>query len=333
MNIKHIWSTYLLLINSVWLSCNAQPTNPNGEHLVENSPIHYIYQRRYELLELFDEPIFEKQSNPPDLVDFIKENITTPFDNWIEQSRAVEAKFTRSIRRLRATEGNQYSGITNNDIYVQIYASFLSQHSFSNNYARRLLRFTSYDIIRENAEVIFHHLKRSRVNDVPKSELLALTGATIPEIRDLLDNERLELPLHVKARVGDKEAEKALIEKYSQETEDFRKKRDLVYKLLFAGTDNTIRHVVSNFNEPIFSVTSSGCVSRSIRYEILIALRVYHPTEELIGEKLRAVQLSRDPEILNPYLEKVERWLESTYDVTLQHERPGILLTGMCKIY
>jgi len=139
------------------------------------------------------------------------------------------------------------------------------------------------------------------------------------------------LPLHVKARLGNGAAEKKLIEKYSK-VKDYRDKVSCLRQFMYAGTEKTIRHVVQNFNEPIFNLTTSGCVAKSIRLDILSALRVYYPLEELIGKMLGEVEISRDSEILKAYLDEVESWLKRTFKVDYLHERPGLKLAGICKI-
>jgi len=100
---------------------------------------------------------------------------------------------------------------------------------------------------------------------------------------------------------------------------------------MIAGTQQAIRHVVENFNEPIFSVTGTGCVSKSIRHDILSALRVYYPAEELLGKKLSEIERSRDSKKLKEYLDEVEDWVKNTFNVNLIHERPGLTLMGLCK--
>jgi hypothetical protein len=171
------------------------------------------------------------------------------------------------------------------------------------------------------------------------------------------------LPLEFQARLGDTAALKKLIVEYENirnydritqyspnvgwttyfdSREKYRRKSELVGKLLFAGTDG-IRVLIKKFNEPMYydnspypwrektdKMTDSmfltiKCYQEAIRWPILVGLSRYHPTETFFDE-IFSIAEKRYPfadtgpgktydDTLCVLINKFKQWAMATYGV------------------
>jgi len=201
-----------------------------------------------------------------------------------------------------------------------------------NSAVDHLIDDTPFDLIYALTDSIKPYVK-SLPDNSDKFYLLSFLKLTSNEREEILNNKyALSVPLAVKVRFGDQEAEKQLIEQYNNEKK-YKYKERLASELIKSGTENCLKNLIVHFNEPIFEVRQ-GCISESIRYPIIKGLKRHYPYDSLFTRellKVDSVYLPK-PEIVTPYLEKFKTWAYDTYKVKPIDPDPKPILFWYCTI-
>lgn len=161
-------------------------------------------------------------------------------------------------------------------------------------------------------------------------------------------------PLHLKAKMGNKEALKLLCDQYDSIQPDttsnnlskqipFKKEKELMSNLMLIGS---IKHVLKDFYSPFYldwspylwrskpsDVTeeewkSQECHSEYIQLHILKELRYWHPDNEILSLLLKN---AKDPKTLQPLFKKFNKWCKKQYNIELKGSFPkGKQLWKLC---
>ncbi|MCB1859903.1 MAG: hypothetical protein KDI63_16645 [Gammaproteobacteria bacterium] len=137
----------------------------------------------------------------------------------------------------------------------------------------------------------------------------------------LMDERRLEIlsatgvPLEVRARLGDHEAEQRLISEFVAET-DYSAKRNLAQQLGYAGTEASVQALLDGLDSPV--KIEAEYDDRSIRCDVLLALGRIYQDEPLFTRDARLLT-SSDEETFDrlrgtaSYIADVEEWAQKNF--------------------
>jgi hypothetical protein len=88
------------------------------------------------------------------------------------------------------------------------------------------------------------------------------------------------LPVTARIRLGDKKAERELINKFDSE-QDFEGKAKIVAQLAHAGTPECLKFLIERYNDPIYFYGKGGCIICSIKFEIIKGFQRHLPADLL----------------------------------------------------
>jgi hypothetical protein len=154
-------------------------------------------------------------------------------------------------------------------------------------------------------------MKKNHLKEMDKLDLLFMAHLTAKETNNLL-NSKNQLPLHLRARLGDENALDSLFHKYDavkfdtsesykKGRETYKEKRELAQQLIFTG-EKGIKHCISKFNDEMYDDRSwykrtggvhdstRQCYEESIRWPIITGILKWHPDDTLL---LRIVDISQ----------------------------------------
>jgi hypothetical protein len=137
-----------------------------------------------------------------------------------------------------------------------------------------------YKLIKKYSTQIKSSLDSSKISKTSKNILLSYCDLT-PELqKEVLKDSTL--PVTARIRLGDKEAERELINKFDSE-QDFEGKTKIIAQLAHAGTPECLRFLIERFNDPIYSYGKSGCILSSIKFDIIQGFQRHLPEDTLFG--------------------------------------------------
>ena len=228
-----------------------------------------------------------------------------------------DSMFVMPIARMLCADPQNYKGLSQYALETLVdYPQISYLFSLSDSIKPYVKCITGYSI-RKNYLLSFLNLDKSE-----KAKLLKAA-----------ENDR-NFPIAVRARLGDKDAEQKLIEKYNEE-QYYHNKKILVKELFRAGTDACLKNLIIRFNEPMYDIVQNNCVKESIRYPIIQGFRRMHPEDSLFKEPFRCVDTLRfpKPDMVNSFLEQFKEWAYKKYKVKPEGSEPEpVLLKNFCVI-
>jgi hypothetical protein len=221
------------------------------------------------------------------------------------------------------------TGLIEDNVVTSILVSALSSRTPAvREYAfRYLLDFGREDQISIHSAMIKEALADFKFPD--QERFLALLPLSQSERLELL--QRKNLALDVRARLGDKQAEEELIERFFG-ADSFERKREMAVMLGYAGTSSCASALIRSLDSPLMLIAPYEHVS--IRVYIIIALGRIHPNEMLLTrEIMKIVHLGDDKyggkERIRDYLIEVKNWGLATYGVFPDGPEPEPILFKM----
>ncbi len=192
------------------------------------------------------------------------------------------------------------------------------------------------NIWKTTSSCVVENKKISRM--LPYEKLYMLLPLSKKEKKEFLNkifkNNR---PLHYLARMGDKKAEKQLIEQfkksmhYDKYSDELDGKAFLAYKLGIAGSQACAEALVRDLNSPVMDEWGVSNY-RSIRVPIIMALGRIHPEVPFLrmditfiaakGDRSYCVFGGRDINRVKNYIKKVIEWAENTYNIKPDDKPP-----------
>jgi len=149
--------------------------------------------------------------------------------------------------------------------------------------------------------------KKQKIEIEKKIELLKLNNNSNLTIKEYCKkyNIRFELPIEVKARLGDDSAVCALIQIYdlylnnnndalyslAKKNRSFigTSPEDIINKLIYIGSDTCLKYLIVHFNAPVYhtriNVTGGYSKTRNMKNDIIIGLRKHFPEEPILNSK------------------------------------------------
>ncbi|MBN2007932.1 hypothetical protein JW960_01155 [candidate division KSB1 bacterium] len=197
--------------------------------------------------------------------------------------------------------------------YDTCFGSIPARKAYSN-----LLENVPYKYLNKYIYLIKNIQAMHSFTEKEKSRLLALCSPDAAATAELLKNNNL--PLQYQARLGIKEAEIALIENFNKDT-NYATASENAEKLGICGSKKCIETLIKSFNKPIYSYDKKGCISRTIRVDIIKALQRHHPEEILLtdkwmymsGQNFHKQDELSDTTITKPYIDSLISWMVKTY--------------------
>jgi hypothetical protein len=139
----------------------------------------------------------------------------------------------------------------------------------------------SFQQLKSAHKLIEKSVQQSSLNQQQKNLLIGLSCSENDSCKYLLAD--TTLPVFIKVRLGDTLAESKLLMEFDT-TKNFKKKEMLTFALSNAGTRKCIRHLIENFNKPVFKIDKYGCINKSLRLTIIESFQKYFPREVLFNE-------------------------------------------------
>ncbi|MBD3321167.1 MAG: hypothetical protein GF350_08750 [Chitinivibrionales bacterium] len=307
----------------------------DGENqLLAIQPLEWMFNKRNYFAEIFENCRYvnQKECDFSGKQKFI-EYAHVELSEW-ENSRKdlLNAFINGCITVAPYTESNN-SILINNEMMVQglILIAGLYETSGEESAKRAidvLLRKCSYTMINNKSRILQAKIKKIKNKNNALYELLALTELDNSTRCDLLDNDLLDKK--IRARLGDKDAESDLIEKFKNENEYWKKER-LVSDLVYIGTDTCLKTLILHFNDSLFDYTEKGCLKESIRCAIIKGLRYYYPDERVLNsEYIEAVKPFQKEEYIEEYIKRFEIWAFKVFGVKPVSQSAKPFLKGIC---
>ncbi len=139
---------------------------------------------------------------------------------------------------------------------------------------------TPYKLIRKYSTQIKSSLDSSKLSQNAKNILLSYCDIS-PELRKEVLNDST-LPVTARIRLGDKKAERELINKFDSE-QDFEGKEKIVAQLAHAGTPECLKFLIKRFNDPIYLYGKDSCIVFSIKFTIIKGFQRHLPEDTLFN--------------------------------------------------
>jgi hypothetical protein len=190
---------------------------------------------------------------------------------------------------------------------------------------------TPYPVLVKYGSEIRKAMNHENCNKKEYIELLILTNTDKTEADSLLKNKGL--PLHYKARLGDKLAEDSLIKVFRNETV-FEKRIDEIQQLIFVGSINCQKALISVFNAPVYGYCYKSKVINTTKAPILDGFYRLYPEVAFISNGfskfIRFERSFSDTSASREYIDVFLKWAFDTFKVKPEHQFDTYSMNGNC---
>ena len=228
----------------------------------------------------------------------------------------------------------QYSHFIKDSLIVKVLISFLRSDEqeirnmaadFMTAYANPAhLNFYSY-YIRENCQI--DSLLAGKTTSASILKILCLAKLNDKEKQTIL--EKNYLPVEVRARLGDTTALNSIINNFKTAPNVFTK-RQFAFYLGYVGGSECALALTEALDKQMLLESANDIIS--IRYYLIGALSRIHPDNSLLSIELERAKKSqaqmRGVRVNNqiPYVSKVKKWAEKTYNIKLETDTTDLFL-------
>lgn len=256
--------------------------------------------------------------------------------DWYENNKNVHSFFDELYRTNYRTTKAGYALVTN-DTLISLAVSLLGDTTQIALDAIKtgsflLSTLTAYpDVMKHSQEI---RKMRNSVNSSTKEyqEILVMTNNNKREADSLLRTENL--PLQYRAHLGDTVAEDSLINLFKNE-KSFKRKFDLVYQLIFTGSEKSLKTLILKFNEPIYDYCSDGRIINTIKIPILAGFYRLYPGKPIFcGEysKYRRFETGlNSKENVKKCIDMFLEWAYKTFGIKPEIETENYILRDDCR--
>jgi len=299
---------------------------------------HYIIEKANDTLLHLSE--YHKENYLACLMDTIDENISLErkkciLNNIAYIGRVLSAKKNLNINRKISF----YSDYIEDDKIYHLCILAIKEPNLKRNAIDILLKHSRKDLLNKYSKEIKRYIKENwksssvdgevdkKIKRFHYDELYMLLPLSEKEKSELLNRlEKKYIPQQYLARLGDKEAEKSLIERFKKASHyqaegNSESKAHLAYLLGIAGTSNCAKALIEGLNSPIADKRKDGNY-RSIKIPIIKALGMIHPEEPFLRIDINFIEYKGDrayggEERIKKYLDKVIKWAADTYNLKI----------------
>ena len=240
----------------------------------------------------------------------------TPLQLFTQNIELLEEN-TNSLMLLKELQSNNLSEIEKRYKEEQLFRNFIASNGTSYIMGRDKIRFLVMALTCDNVEInklafktLSERVRQIDLNDYSQELYQVLELNTffaelskghnirpiyadrlplIGRLSNLTEEEKKTIfssnmiDAYIKAKLGDQESEKMLIEKFVHE-DDYNHKRTLAYQLGYIGSDNAIRALLKQLDSTVKLSWQYGEIS--IRGEIIKALHKALPDEKIFSVNL-----------------------------------------------
>ncbi|MFP4418874.1 MAG: hypothetical protein ACLFSB_16560, partial [Chitinispirillaceae bacterium] len=262
----------LLLVVSAMITIKAEKVSANGiiSAFYENKE--QVIRPFYELDSIFQQSLLRGTGD-----------VELLLKSDQGESVIIEKEVLFGIRRLHLNYAEEMYILDSATCYVVAMGLLSDDRSLNNTIKKVLLDKCTVEALKQNTVTIERNLAKSRLSDRGDSLLL------LPRLR--FDNEKKKEVLKLfpdtayfpRALLGNKDAERKLIEAFESEKE-FDRKADLAEKLGIVGTREAVITLAEALNSRV--VKENEKEEKSLRLQVLLALSRVYPENQLFRRKL-----------------------------------------------
>ena len=188
---------------------------------------------------------------------------------------------------------------------------------FENEAFLLLSQYAPYPYLQKSNVDIITRVTQSSIKEKDKKKLISYCSPPKDIRKKLLSDNTLSLAF--RARLGDEESEKKLIDSLSKTKETYTLMEEAINELMDCGSKKCLAMAMSWFNKPVYRLGKENCITGSLRESIIYGLQRYYPLEPLLNKKFmyfqkksRVIRIDKpnyepDPEV-KKYLEDVVVW-------------------------
>ena len=298
--------------------------------------ITFVYSNKYETLKL----IYENRkylNNGLQLPGNKFEKYTQPEDFKIWKKNEEDILYWFMYYVYYFNSNYPQDALVEDDVVISILL-MNTKSGFIGQAHTGLLKFTSFESLRRNSDMIRKILPESKITDYEKNELMGFIHLTSEERIQLLEDKKT--PLYIKARLGSRAAIDSLKKKFTTSTK-YEKKEEYAIGLIRTELPECIKFTIKHFNDTIYKYNFLGCREESISYPILRELKRVHPDEPLLNITFFELldlpwgyeEIEETKVVFKDYLEKVIAWFDKTYGVIPEKPIPNPIIKNRCIVY
>jgi hypothetical protein len=245
------------------------------------------------------------------------------FNEWDKNADILWKDFFTLCRLNKRTIMEKLPGVVPNDtILTEILSKALA---YRNSLKVQQAAFgvlndaTPYKLIKKYSIQIKSSLDSSKLAKTDKNILLSYCDLTPALQKGILEDSTL--PVTARIRLGDKKAERELINKFDAE-QDFERKTEIVKQLAHAGTPECLKFLIERFNDPIYLYGKGGCIVFSIKFAIIEGFQRHLPEDTLFNRayvdmcSYGSSDLNLRDSVLLDYANNVIQSFKKHYNVT-----------------
>jgi hypothetical protein len=262
--------------------------------------------------------------------DFFLNSKDKDFNYWQKNRDSFYSAFLNSISQICYFQKDGAS-VVNDSIYLLPLIELLKEPLYADVAIDKLTNNTSCELLNTYSEQIKKVLQKTNVTESKKVYLFALLKLSKKEIDSLQKTN--DLPLEIKARLGDLQLCDSLKTNYLRATK-YDDKINALKLILYVGSDDLIKFVLRHFYDPVYRIAEGNCIVESLRYPLLKGLQRYFPQEPFINCQVDYFHFYKlkgpDEEKAKELFKQINSWMKRKYNIEPTNTDCEPILVGRC---